>query len=471
MKNELFEKAPIHKAYFSLALPVVFSMVISLVYNMVDTYFIAKTGDTNLIAGVSLSAPVFTFMIALGDIFGLGGSSVISRIFGQEKDEDGKRLGIFCFYAALLCGLFVAVILMLLCNPILYLLGANGETFSYASQYFTWIAMGAPFIIFSYTPANLLRTEGFSKASMTGTVLGAVMNMILDPIFIFGLDMGAAGAAIATVAGNICTDLFFVWFLLTRSRRLSIIPAGFYITDAEVRQIFSIGIPASFTNFMQSISVACTNRFLLPYGNDKLAAMGIVMKVNMIAILILVGFAFGAQPLIGYNCGAENKERLKNILSFCYRFECGIAAVLAIVLFGAARFLTGLFVSEPAMIEICVPMLRLQQLGMIFAAIVLVTISTFQSAGKARGAFLLSVSRQGLIFAVVIVIASYTVGYYGVLAAQAVSDFLTALLAVWLFQSEMLEEGPWKLTQQPLKQIYQFAAMARAKKNRRMKNA
>lgn len=321
MENELFEKVPVPKAYFTLALPVVFSMVVSLVYNMVDTYFIAQTGNTNLVAGVSLSAPVFTLMIALGDIFGLGGSSVISRLFGEKKDEDGKRLSVFCFYAAILCGIVVTIVMMMLREPILYVLGADQDTISYASGYFTYIVLGAPFIILSFTPSNLLRTEGFATAAMTGNILGAVVNMILDPVFISVLGLGAAGAAIATVIGNIFADLFYVWFLLKKSRRLSVNPAGFHIHIAEVGQILAIGIPASITNLMQSIGIALTNRSLLPYGNDRVAAMGIVMKVNLIAVLILVGFAFGAQPLIGYNYGAKNHARLKEILRFCYEFE------------------------------------------------------------------------------------------------------------------------------------------------------
>ena len=415
MENELFEKVPVPKAYFTLALPVVFSMVVSLVYNMVDTYFIAQTGNTNLVAGVSLSAPVFTLMIALGDIFGLGGSSVISRLFGEKKDEDGKRLSVFCFYAAILCGIVVTIVMMMLREPILYVLGADQDTISYASGYFTYIVLGAPFIILSFTPSNLLRTEGFATAAMTGNILGAVVNMILDPVFISVLGLGAAGAAIATVIGNIFADLFYVWFLLKKSRRLSVNPAGFHIHIAEVGQILAIGIPASITNLMQSIGIALTNRSLLPYGNDRVAAMGIVMKVNLIAVLILVGFAFGAQPLIGYNYGAKNHARLKEILRFCYEFECGAAAVLA----GA------LSLAAPAM-------LRMQQMGMVFTAVVLVTTCTFQSAGKAVGAFLLSVSRQGVVFAAVLFIASKTFAYSGVLMAQAVSDLLTAILAVIL---------------------------------------
>ena len=440
MQNDLFESAPVHKAYFSFALPVVFSMVISLVYNMVDTYFIAQTGNTNLVAGVSIGAPIFTLMIALGDIFGLGGSSVISRLFGQKLDNDGKRLSVFCFYAALICGIIVAALMLLFRQPVLHLLGADAETMTYASQYFTIIVLGAPFIIVSYTPSNLLRTEGFATASMIGTILGAIINMILDPIFISALGLGAAGAAIATVIGNICTDLFYVWFILVKSQRISVNPVGFRITSAEIGQILAIGIPASITNLMQSLGMALTNRYLLPYGNDKVAAMGIVMKVNLIAILILVGFAFGAQPLIGYKYGAKNKNRLKEILRFCYGFECSMAAVITVILSLTAPALIGIFMPDASIIAIGVPMLRMQQIGMIFVAIVLVTTCTFQSAGKSRDAFLLSVSRQGIIFAAAILLASRLLGYTGVLAAQAIADVLTAILAVGLFRHGLHKE-------------------------------
>lgn len=440
MQNDLFEKESIYKAYFKLSLPVVFSMVVSLIYNMTDTYFIAQTGNTNLVAGISLGTPIFTLMIALGDIFGLGGSSVISRLFGQKQEDDGKRLSVFCFYAALLCGCIVTVVMLVFRQPILRLLGADSDTLRYASEYFTCIVLGAPFIIVSYTPSNLLRTEGFAGASMFGTVLGAVINMILDPIFISILGLGAAGAAIATVIGNICTDLYFVWFLLTRSRRLSIRPSGFHISRSEIGQILAIGIPASITNLMQSFSMALMNRFLLPYGNDKVAAMGIVMKVNMIVSLILVGFAFGAQPLIGYNYGAGNQARLKKILGFCYGFECAIAALLATLLSLAAPRLISVFMQDASIVNAGVPMLRMQQIGMIFVAVVLTTTCTFQSAGKALGAFLLSVSRQGVIYLLVILAASTIFGYTGVIVSQSISDILTAVLAVVLFRREIYQE-------------------------------
>lgn len=186
MDNELFEKAPIPEAYFSLAMPVVLSMLVTLVYNMVGTYFIAHTGNTDMVAGVSLTAPVFTVMIALGDIFGLGGSSVISRLFGQHRFADGKRLSAFCFYAAIATGLLILVLGLAFRDPMLALLGATDDTWQYASDFYTLIIVGSPFIIVSMTPSNLLRTEGHAVQSMIGSVAGTAVNIVLNPLFIHG---------------------------------------------------------------------------------------------------------------------------------------------------------------------------------------------------------------------------------------------------------------------------------------------
>lgn len=437
MNQDIFTSMPVRKAYMKLAIPVVMSMVITLVYNMVDTFFIARTNNATLVAGVVLCSPIFTLMIAIGDILGLGGSSVISRQFGMQKFERGQKLSAFCFCGAIVEGLIVAALLFALRTPVLHLLGADNDTLPYAMQYYSYLLLGAPFIILSFSPANILRTEGLAKESMFGTVLGAVINMILDPIFIFGLGLGAAGAAIATVIGYLCSDLFFLWVLLTKSQRLSARPKDVNVTRREILDILAIGIPASITNLMQSICVTLTNRTLLPYGTNSIAAMGIVMKVSMIATLILIGFAYGAQPLIGFNYGANNRKRLKEVLSFGYRFEIFTALLFTALLSLAAGPILGVFMDDPEIVRLGVPMLRLQQAGMIFMSIVLVTTCTFQAAGKALGAFLLSVNRQGILFMVVLLTASRFFGYYGILASQAVSDLLTAILAVVLYRVYM----------------------------------
>lgn len=444
MQNELFEKMPVPRAYMKLAVPIMLSSVLMLVYNMVDMYFIAGTGNTNLVAGVSLCAPVFTFMIAMGDIFGLGGSSVISRLFGAGKTEDGKRLSVFSFYGSAACGLLIMALLLVFQTPLLKMLGATPETMEYAGGYFRWIALGAPFIIFSLVPSNLLRTEGFATGAMIGSFIGSIVNIILDPVFIFSLKMGAAGAAIATVIGNICGDIFFVWFITGRSSLLSLDPRGFHISGPELRQIFGIGIPSSITNIMQSIGVMLLNRFLLPYGNDRIAAMGIVSKAVMIIIMIMVAFSFGGQPLYGYLYGSGNKKRMKETIRFAYMLVCGTGLVLSAVLFAAAPLLIGVFMKDETIIAIGVPMLRAILCGMPFIGYTMVTTCIFQSTGKAAGALLLSAGRQGYIYAAVIVTASALFGYRGVICAQAVSDVLTAALAFVLFRvflgNELKEE-------------------------------
>ncbi|MDE6845515.1 MAG: MATE family efflux transporter [Lachnospiraceae bacterium] len=440
MSSEWFEKAPVHKAYFKFSLPVVCGLMISLVYNMVDTWFIARTGNTDLVAGVALSAPVFILMVALGDMFGLGGASVISRLFGQQKDDEGRKISIFCFYAAIIIGVIVSALMLLFRQPILHLLGADQDTMAYASGYYTYIVMGAPLIILSFTPNNQLRTEGFATQSMIGGAIGSVVNIILDPVFIFGFGWGAAGAAIATVLGYVCTDSYYIWLLLRRTQKLSVDIREFRVVPSELQQILAIGVPACITNLMQSFGMTMLNRFLLPYGNDRVAAMGIVTKTNLIANFVIIGFAFGAQPLIGYNYGAGNRDRLKKILRFCYGFECCIAVVISGIMSLAAPYLLRMFIADEHIVALGTPMLRIQQIGMMFMSIVLVTTVIFQAAGKAWGAFLLSVSRQGVIFAVVICTVSRLFGYTGVLMSQPAADVLTALLAVVLFMRSVYRE-------------------------------
>ncbi len=440
MENTLFEKMPVPKAYMKLAVPVMLSNVLMLVYNMVDMYFIAGTGNTDLVAGVAVCTPVFTFMVAVGDIFGLGGSSVISRLFGEGRTEDGKRISVFAFYGALLFGTLIAAVLLLFRTPLLTMLGANEGTMPYASAYYAIIAAGAPFAVFSLVPTNLLRTEGFASAAMVGSIAGSVVNMILDPLFIFSLRMGAAGAALATVIGNVCADVYYVWFILNKSKVLSLVPKGFHISADELKAVLSIGIPASITNVMQSFGMMLLNRFLLPYGNDKIAAMGIVSKSIMIVIMIMVSFSFGGQPLYGYLYGSGNKKRMKEVMRFAYKLVPGIGLVLSAVLFAAAPLMIRIFMDDPAIISTGVPMLRRVLCGMPFIGMIMVTTCIFQATGKALGAFLLSAGRQGYVYLILIVAASSLFGYNGVISAQPAADVITALLAFLLFRYMLADE-------------------------------
>ena len=431
--NDLFEKVPISKAYFKLALPVVLSMVISLVYNMVDTFFVAQTQNTNLVASVSLCAPIFTLMIALGDIFGIGSSSVISRLFGQKQDEEGKNVSDFCFYGAIVCGILVSLIMMIARKPILTILGTNQATLPYASQYYTYMALGATLIIVSLTPSNLMRTEGLATESMIGTITGSIINMILDPIFILYLNMEAGGAAIATIIGYFASDLVFIYLTLKKSKKLSISLKHTHITKNEVISIFTIGIPASITNLMSSFAMAMTNNYLVTYGNDKVAAMGIVLKINMIVLLVMIGFAFGAQPLLGYNYGAHNTKRLKEIIKFDLFVEITFAVITSIILALFTASFIKIFMNDPSIIQAGTLMLRFLLLSSPCVGIILVFTTLFQSEGKALPALLLSIGRQGIVFAIFLLLSNIF-GYYGIISSQMIADIITTIIALILYK-------------------------------------
>ncbi len=433
-ENELFEKAPIPKAYFTMALPVVFSMVVSLIYNVVDTYFIAKTQNASLVAAVSLCAPLFALMIALGDIFGIGGSSVLSRLFGQKENDMARNASGFCLYGSILCGIFVTCILFLFKNPILNFLGASQETIVYANQYYRYIALGSTFIIVSLTPSNLIRTEGLATSSMIGTIVGSVVNIILDPLFIFTLNMGAGGAALATILGYFFSDIVFLYLTKTKAKRLTLSIKEVKIPRKIIKDIFAIGIPASLTNIVASLGQTLMNRSLIVYGNENVAAMGIALKVNMIILLVMIGFAFGAQPLLGFNYGANNTERLKKLIKFDVMVELSFSIVTAIILAIFAPSIISLFMKDSEIISIGSRMLRWLILTGPCVGVVLVFTTLFQSEGKGIPALILSIARQGVIYALCLFIASKHFGLQGIIASQALSDVLTMCIAFILYR-------------------------------------
>ena len=440
MEQELFARAPIPRAYFKMALPVVLSMLVSLVYNMVDTWFIAQTQNTALVAGVSLCAPMFTLMVAMGDIFGLGGSSLISRLLGQGEEKRVRHVSAFCCYGAILWGVFIGAVMLLFRQPILSLLGAKSDTMDSAMAYYGYLALGAPAIIFTLVPSNILRTEGMAVASMVGSITGALVNIVLDPIFIFGLNMGAGGAALATVLSNVVSAVLFIVLLCTKSQRLSMRLKDCSVQGTELREILVIGFPASITNLMQSFAMTLTNRFLLPYGTENVAALGIALKVNMIVMLILVGFAFGAQPLLGYNYGANYRERLRGILKFDILVELVFSLMMTVVFLIFAPQIIRIFMSDASVIQAGSRILRCMVITMPLMGIILVCTTLFQAAGKAMPAFLLSISRQGVALLLCMVILSAVFGFYGVILAQAAADVVSVILAlVLLNRSKILK--------------------------------
>ncbi len=430
----IFDTDRLVPTYFRLALPVVFSMVITLIYNLADTYFIAKTNDAMLVAGVSLCAPMFTALMAIGNIFGQGGSSLISRLLGGGDRDSVRRVSAFCFWVSALTGLLLAVPLLLFRRPMLGLLGASENTFAHAESYYAVITAGAPIIILAFIHSNLMRSEGMSTLSMVCTVSGSLLNIVLDPIFISGLGWGAWGAALATVLGYALSDAMCLFFVLKKSAALSVEIRASRVSRGELGQILSVGVTAALTNITSSVCIVFMNQFLLPYGDEKIAALGIVLKVTMIVQLILVGFSFGGVPLFGYLFGAEEKAKLSKLLRFCTAFLCSLALAESLAVFLLAKPLIGVFIGSPEIIADGAVMLRWLIAGMVFCAVVLLYTCLFQASGKALQALVMSLSRQGVLFVAVFFAATAIAGYQGFLASQLIADAASAALALVMYR-------------------------------------
>ncbi len=426
--EQLFRFTPVPRAFLALALPNVLGKLVMLIYNIADTWFVSRTGITELVAGVSLGAPVMLIMVAVGDAFGQGGASVITRLLGKKENDTAKRLSSFCFWGALCAGLILAVVLSLFRTPILYLIGADEDTFYYASQYYRILVLSAPFCAITSVPLNILRTEGLARQSMIGNMTGSIMTLTHDPTQTFGSNMGAAGAAAASSLSYVCSAGYYVWAYGHFSKLLSIRPSLARVSRSEVGSVMAIGIPGCLTNLMQSFGMAMTNRFLLAYGNDKIAAFGISYKISMVTMMILVGFSFGSVSLVGYNYGAGDRDRFRKIVRFLYTFELSVAFIMIVILEILAPVLVRSFLQDESVIAAGTTMLRVTAAGQIFTGFVLATTCVFQAMGQAVGALVLSINRQGILYVILLLLLSGLFGYYGVICAQPVSDFLCTLL-------------------------------------------
>lgn len=434
MNTDLFQGRSIPRTFFKFSLPLVCSMVISMVYNLADTYFVSQTGNTSLVAGVSLCAPLLTLLMAFGNIFAQGGSSLIARLLGTGDTDGVKRVSAFSFYAGIVCGLILTAILLLFRTPILYMMGATSETFSYASSYYVVLSIGAALNILNFIHPNFLRAEGMSVQAMIAAIGGSVVNIILDPIFISILGWGAMGAAVATVLGYVFTDAYCIMIVVRKSRILSVRPHGLRIPVDQMRQILSIGTAAAVLNIAQTVCQVLLNQAMVPYGTTRIAALGIAMKIINVAFLVLIGFAYGPSPLFGYLYGAQDTKKLGQLIRFCFTFESTLALILTVILFATATPFMGIFLQDPEVITSGAQIVRWQIVTMVFAAAIAMLMVLFQATGKALAALILSLSRQGLIFIVVLLVAKTLFGYTGVLASQAVSDGISMALAVVLYR-------------------------------------
>ena len=433
-ENELMARMKVSKAVATMAIPSVISSLVTVVYNMADTFFVGQTGDPLQVAAVSLTNPIFILFMAVANMFGMGGSAVASMALGEQNQKRMKQVSTFITYASLAVGILFALVLVGFMQPILSIFGANEETYALARGYVFHISYGAPFIIWSAAASFVVRSEGASKEAMIGSMIGTIANIVLDPVLISGFHLGAAGAAVATTLGNILASLYYLWYFVKKSNNFSIGIRNFTCRYGIFSGICSCGLPTAIFSTLMSVSTIVLNQILVAYGNAPVAAIGIVFKANMFITFLQMGLANGVQPLLGYNFGSGDKKRFQDIAAYTKKC-CIVIGILATLLFFVfRRQIIGLFIQDEEVIMYGVRMLIAYMLSGPVIGILFMNMNCMQSVGKAFWATILSVLRQGVLLIPLLFLLNALGGLTGVIYGQALTDYIAVILSVWMWR-------------------------------------
>ena len=439
-KTELFETMPIGKALLTMAIPTIISQLITMIYNLADTFFIGMSNDPYKVAAASVVSVLYFMLNALANLFGVGGGSLLSRLLGQKREEDARRVGAFSIYGSLVIAFVYSLACLLFTEPLARLLGASDNTVDYASSYLFWVVVvgGIPSTL-GMTLSHLLRSAGYSKESGTGLAIGGISNILLDPLFMFVLlpkGNEVTGAAIATLLSNVITLLYFLftYYRLRGKTVLTVSPKYAHLEKDLIFGIFSIGLPSALTALLANITNIVKNNLTAGYGDVELAAYGIVMKADMLPLNIGMGLCQGMMPLVAYHYAAKNYPRMRSFTKAAQYAGMATACVFIVLFEVFASRIIWLFIRDEATIAYGTDFLRIACLATPFMISNFQKIYCLQAMGKGKESLILGICRQGLFAIPILLTLNHFVGLYGVVSAQLISDGMTFILSTLLYR-------------------------------------
>ena len=430
----LSQEKPV-KAVVKMSIPLIIGMFIMVLYNLVDTYFIGMTGDDYQLAAVNLAYPVMMVTVAISNMIGTGASSFIARCLGAGEKEKAEHTLTAAFTLTFINSIIVTGAGLVFLPALIKLLGAKDNTFDYTQQYVQVILLGSFFTMGSYTAGALLRSEGSVRYSMTGMIVGTILNIALDPLFIFTLNMQIRGAAIATILSNVAG--FGVSMMYYISGKTLLRPSAEKIVPtAEIlREIYWVGIPASLETLLTSAAYTVNNNLAVNYSELTVTAMGIAQKVLSLGNYVYQGFASGTQPIMGYNYGAKNADRMRKVLKAGVASVTGTELVLMLLYCISAPLLIGIFTDSAEVVSIGAHVLRRLMFILPFVGTVSMCRMSFQAMGKPQFAFGITLVRQLILYIPLLLLLNSMFGFNGMLFAQPITEAVmmtvSLLLLTW----------------------------------------
>ena len=429
-KMELLGSAPIPKALLAMGLPTMIGMMINALYNLVDAYFVGGLG-TSQMGAISVAFPLGQVVVGLGLLFGNGAASYISRLLGHGETETADRVASTALYSSISVGAVIIICTLLFLRPILRLLGATESILPYAEIYAGIYVVSSIFNIFNVTMNNIVTSEGAAKTTMCALLTGAVLNMVLDPVFIYVLHLGVAGAAIATAISQIVSTAVYLCYVFRKKSVFSFSIKKCCFSSEIMSEVLKIGIPTLVFQLLTSLSVALINLKARPYGDSVIAGMGAVTRIISMGSLMVFGFLKGFQPIAGYSYGAKKYDRVHEATRFTILVGTVVMAVFSLIIFIFAPQILRAFRRDDAqVIALGAYALRAQCLVMPFCGITTTANMALQSTGQSGRATFLALCRQGVFFLPLILILPRFTGVLGVQLAQPLADVCTLLASI-----------------------------------------
>ena len=434
-KSYLFETMPIPKAVMELSIPMVVTSLVMVIYNLADTFFVGMLNDPVQNAAVTLAYPVMLAFNAVNNLFGVGTSSMMSRSLGRGDYEMVRTSSAFGFYGAVFSGLAFAIACTVFKTPLMHLLGADASTWEATAAYMFWtVSCGAMPAILNVVQGQMVRAEGASLHASIGTMSGCILNIILDPIFIlpWGLNMGAAGAGLATFLSNCVACIYF--FLLARVKKGSTfvcldIRKLKNLTKDVVFGILGVGVPASIQNLLNVTGSTILNNFTAVYGASAVAAMGVSHKINMLPMQICLGFSQGIMPLVSYNYASGNRKRMKDSILFAMGIILPVMSLVTVGYWFGAPSLIHLFMDNPEIVAYGSRFLRGMCLGMVFLCMDFMAVGVFASLGKGKYSLTFAILRKVVLEIPLLFVLNMLFPLYGLAYAQFLTEMILAVAA------------------------------------------
>lgn len=433
-KTVLFEQMPIPAAVMKLSIPTVIGCLVMVIYNLADTFFVGRLDDPIQSAAVTLVAPVILAFNAVNNLFGTGTSSLISRALGLKDYELVKKTSAFGVYMAIFSGILFSLGVLFFKNPLLRLLGADSSTFDATSEYIFWtVICGAIPAILNVVVGFMIRAEGSALHASVGTMSGCLLNIILDPFFIFdwGLGMGASGAGLATFISNIVACLYFLIFLIVKRNKtyICINPSMFSFDGKVVKEVMAVGIPAAIQNLLNVTGMTVLNNLASQNNPEAVSAIGITHKISMVPMYISMGIGQGVMPLVGYNFAAKNKKRMREGVLFASKISAGFMVVAAALLCIFSKQIVFNFMENATVVEYGTVFLRGFALAQPFLAIDFLGVGIFQACGMGKRTFVFAIMRKVVLEIPALLILNAIFPMYGLAFAQLVAELILASVA------------------------------------------